>query len=63
LEATVIGLTELIAKGIHTDAENYGGPTVEGIVFIAATADNKFRTYNKIMDGCCREIGLPVRGF
>ncbi|MBO9730183.1 MAG: PQQ-binding-like beta-propeller repeat protein [Chitinophaga sp.] len=56
---------ELKAKGIHSGTENYGGPVVTagGLVFIAATADSKFRAFNKRTGQLLWETTLPACGF
>lgn len=57
---------ELKAKGIPpTGTENYGGPVVTagGLVFIAATRDNKFRAFNKTTGKLLWEYNLPASGF
>lgn len=57
---------ELKARGIPpTGTENYGGPVVTagGLVFIAATRDNKFRAFNKISGKLLWEYTLPASGF
>ncbi len=56
---------ELLAKGLHTGTENYGGPVVTagGLVFIAATKDSKFRAFNKRTGKLLWETDLPAPGF
>ena len=56
---------ELRAKGIHSGAENYGGPVVTagGLLFIAATKDGKFRAFNKRTGKLLWEVDLPAAGF
>lgn len=56
---------ELKAKGIHSGTENYGGPVVTagGLLFIAATADSKFRAFNKRTGQLLWETTLPACGF
>ncbi len=57
---------ELKARGIPpTGTENYGGPVVTagGLVFIAATRDNKFRAFDKISGKLLWEYTLPASGF
>lgn len=56
---------ELLAKGIHTGTENYGGPVVTagGLVFIAATKDSKMRAFNKRNGKLLWETTLPAPGF
>ena len=52
-------------KGIMTGTENYGGPAVTagGLLFIAATADSKFRAFNKRTGELLWETTLPASGF
>lgn len=56
---------ELKAKGIHTGTENYGGPVVTagGLLFIAATKDNKIRAFHKRTGKLLWESDLPASGF
>src|SRR5690606_22857834 len=57
---------ELTKKGIPiTGAENYGGAAVTagGLLFIAATADGKFRAFNKRTGKLLWETALPAAGF
>ena len=56
---------ELLAKGIHSGTENYGGPVVTagGVLFIAATKDAKFRAFNKFNGKLLWETTLPAAGF
>ena len=56
---------ELKARGIHTGTENYGGPVVTagGLLFIAATKDEKFRAFNKKSGKLLWETDLPAAGF
>lgn len=56
---------ELLAKGIHSGTENYGGPVVTagGVVFIAATKDSKMRAFNKRTGKLLWETTLPAPGF
>jgi quinoprotein glucose dehydrogenase len=57
---------ELKARGIPpTGTENYGGPVVTagGLVFIAATRDNKFRAFDKRNGKLLWEYTLPASGF
>lgn len=56
---------EFKAKGIHSGAENYGGPVVTagGLLFIAATKDGKFRAFNKRTGELLWEVDLPAAGF
>jgi quinoprotein glucose dehydrogenase len=52
-------------NGVITGTENYGGPAVTagGLVFIAATSDNKFRAFNKHTGKLVWETTLPASGF
>jgi quinoprotein glucose dehydrogenase len=56
---------ELKAKGIRAGTENYGGPVVTagGLVFIAATKDEKFRAFHKRTGELLWETDLPACGF
>ena len=57
---------ELTKKGIPiTGSENYGGPlvTAGGLVFIAATGDEKFRAFNRKTGKLVWEYQLPAGGF
>ncbi|MBC9928934.1 PQQ-binding-like beta-propeller repeat protein [Chitinophaga qingshengii] len=57
---------ELKKKGIPaTGMENYGGPVVTAgnLIFIAATADGKFRAFNKRNGKTLLELDLPAPGF
>lgn len=56
---------ELTAKGIPaTGTENYGGPvtTAGGLVFIAATKDEKIRAFDKDTGAVLWEAKLPAAG-
>jgi quinoprotein glucose dehydrogenase len=56
----------LSAKGIPiTGAEQYGGPivTAGGVVFIAATMDEKFRAFDKSCGRLLWETTLPAAGY
>ncbi|MEO0002291.1 MAG: hypothetical protein RL766_2337, partial [Bacteroidota bacterium] len=56
---------ELKKKGIPTTGrENYGGSviTAGGLLFIGATADNKFRAFNKRTGKLLWETTLPASG-
>jgi quinoprotein glucose dehydrogenase len=52
-------------RGIVTGSENYGGPVVtrNGLLFIAATRDGKFRAFNKTTGKLLWETKLPAPGF
>lgn len=56
---------ELKAKGIHSGTENYGGSAVTagGLLFIAATKDEKFRAFNKRTGKLLWETDLPAAGY
>jgi len=57
---------ELSAKGIPiTGTENYGGPLVTkgGLVFIAATKDEKIRAFDKNTGQVLWEAPLPAAGY
>ncbi|MFA6944437.1 MAG: PQQ-binding-like beta-propeller repeat protein [Pedobacter sp.] len=56
---------ELKAKGIHAGTENWGGSVVTagGLVFIAATRDEKFRAFNKANGKLLFETALPAGGY
>jgi quinoprotein glucose dehydrogenase len=53
-------------KGVrNTGTENYGGPvvTASGLLFIAATKDEKFRAFDKKTGKLLWETDLPAAGF
>ncbi|MCB0572883.1 MAG: PQQ-binding-like beta-propeller repeat protein [Phaeodactylibacter sp.] len=57
---------ELTARGIPpTGTENYGGPVVTagGLVFIAATKDEKIRAFDKTNGRVLWEAELPAAGY
>jgi quinoprotein glucose dehydrogenase len=57
---------ELINKGIPvTGTDNYGGPlvTASGLIFIAATRDEKFRAIDKKTGKIIWETQLPAAGY
>ena len=57
---------ELTKKGVPpTGTENYGGPLVTkgGLVFIAATKDEKIRAFDKKSGKVLWEAKLPAAGF
>lgn len=59
-------IKEYADKGIPaTGTENYGGPlvTASGLLFIAATKDNKFRAFDKETGDLLWETDLPTAGF
>ena len=56
----------LTARGIPpTGAENYGGPVVTagGVLFIAATKDEKFRAFDAKTGDKLWEASLPAAGY
>jgi len=65
-QVTLGELDELTERGIPpTGTENYGGPlvTAGGIVFIAATKDEKFRAFDKDTGLLLAEWQLPAGGY
>jgi quinoprotein glucose dehydrogenase len=59
-------LPELTKAGLPpTGTENYGGPivTAGGLVFIAATKDEKFRAFDKATGALLWETSLPAGGY
>ncbi|HXG65948.1 MAG TPA: PQQ-binding-like beta-propeller repeat protein [Blastocatellia bacterium] len=57
---------ELTKRGIPiTGTENYGGPivTAGGLIFIAATKDEKFRAFDKSTGKALWEFQLPAGGY
>ena len=57
---------ELARQGIrNTGTENYGGPVVTkgGLVFIASTMDEQFRSFNKHTGEVVWDYQLPAGGF
>lgn len=57
---------ELKKKGVRaTGSENYGGPVVTagGLVFIAATRDEKMRAFDKETGEVVWEFSLPAGGY
>jgi quinoprotein glucose dehydrogenase len=59
-------LPELTKRGLPpTGTENYGGPVVTkgGLVFIAATKDEKFRAFDKKTGKVLWEAALPAGGY
>jgi quinoprotein glucose dehydrogenase len=57
---------ELTAKGISiTGTDNYGGPlvTASGLLFIAATRDEKFRVFDKKTGNLLWQTQLPAAGY
>ena len=56
----------LAARGlVRTGTENYGGPVVTGggLLFIAATADEKLRAFDKWTGEVLWETRLPAAGY
>ena len=59
-------IEELTAKGIPpTGTENYGGPAVTagGLIFIAASKDEKFRAFDQKTGKILWETKLPAAGY
>jgi quinoprotein glucose dehydrogenase len=57
---------QLVAKGIrNTGAKNFGGPvlTAGGVIFIAATPDEKLRAFDKYTGRVLWEHPLPAGGY
>ncbi len=56
---------EMKAKGIHTGSENFGSSAVTagGLLFIAATRDEKIRAFNKRTGELLWEADLPAAGI
>jgi quinoprotein glucose dehydrogenase len=57
---------ELVAKGIrNTGSKNFGGPvlTAGDVIFIAATADEKIRAFDKHTGRIVWEYQLPAGGY
>lgn len=56
---------ELKAKGIHSGTPNFGGSVVTagGLIFIAATRDEKFRAFNNRTGKLLFETTLPYAGY
>ena len=58
--------SELTERGVpQTGTENYGGPviTAGGLIFIAATKDERFRAFDKDTGTVLWEIQLPAGGY
>jgi quinoprotein glucose dehydrogenase len=56
----------LTARGVPvTGTEQYGGPivTAGGLVFIAATQDEKFRAFDKVTGRLLWQTPLPAAGY
>jgi quinoprotein glucose dehydrogenase len=62
---TIGDYPELKAKGIHAGSENFGAPVVTagGVVFIAATRDEKIRAFNKTTGELLWQVDLPAAGI
>jgi quinoprotein glucose dehydrogenase len=62
---TIGDYPELKAKGIHAGSENFGASVVTagGLVFIAATRDEKIRAFNKRTGELLWEASLPAAGI
>ncbi len=59
-------MSQLTARGIPpTGTENYGGPlvTAGGLVFVAATGDEKFRAFDSATGEQVWETSLPAGGY
>ncbi|HUP13622.1 MAG TPA: hypothetical protein VM187_15480, partial [Niastella sp.] len=57
---------ELLDKSIPpTGTDNYGGPlvTASGLIFIAATRDEKFRAFDKRTGEMVWQTQLPAAGY
>ena len=57
---------ELTARGVpQTGTENWGGPvlTASGLLFIAASADDKIRAFDQETGKVLWEADLPASGF
>jgi quinoprotein glucose dehydrogenase len=57
---------ELVDKGIPpTGTDNYGGPLVtsSGLIFIAATRDERFRAFDKRTGKIMWQTQLPAAGY
>lgn len=56
---------ELKAKGIHSGTPNFGGSVVTagGLLFIAATRDDKFRAFNNRTGELLCETMVPYAGY
>lgn len=59
------GYPELRAKGIHAGSGNFRAPAVTagGVVFIAATRDEKIRAFYKTTGELLWEASLPAAGI
>jgi quinoprotein glucose dehydrogenase len=62
---TIGDYPELKAKGIHAGSENFGAPVVTagGVVFVAATRDEKIRAFHKTTGELLWEADLPAAGI
>lgn len=63
---TLGAFPELTKAGVpETGTENYGGPivTAGGLVFVAATRDEKFRAFDKANGKLLWETSLPAGGY
>jgi len=62
---TIGDYPELKAKGIYAGSENFGSSVVTagGLVFIAATRDEKIRAFNKRTGELLWEASLPAAGI
>ncbi len=62
---TIGDYPELKAKGIHAGSENFGSSAVTagGVIFIAATRDEKIRAFDKKSGKLLWEADLPAAGI
>jgi quinoprotein glucose dehydrogenase len=62
---TIGDYPELLKKGIHAGSENFGAPVVTagGVVFIAATRDEKIRAFDKMTGELLWQADLPAAGI
>ncbi len=62
---TIGDYPELQAKGIHAGSENFGAPVVTagGVIFIAATRDEKIRAFDKMTGKLLWQADLPAAGI
>jgi quinoprotein glucose dehydrogenase len=62
---TIGDYPELQARGIHAGSENFGAPVVTagGVVFIAATRDDKIRAFDKLTGKLLWQADLPAAGI
>ena len=62
---TIGDYPELQAKGINAGSESFGAPVVTagGVVFIAATRDEKIRAFDKMTGKLLWQADLPAAGI